>query len=306
MMTTATIRRLSPAALALLLALWCAGSTAFDWPRMAYRVERDVVYGRGYVQKPGAVGQYELRDLKFDLVAPRGKALQPRMGLVLIHGGSFEGGDKGEGHIQALACALARRGIVCFVMNYRLSGEFPPAPEPYAPDPLKAAGHAAIVDAKVLLRHVQAHAASLGVDRNRIVIGGESAGAITALGAGLSDPDQFACDLPGRPVPEMNHPGVTPKPKAIVNLWGMADLFLELFSPGDPPIMTVHGGKDFTVGLSLMPAETIKAACEKNGIPNVYYPVKEAGHGVWDINVDGKDLAGLVESFLDKYVQKQN
>jgi len=54
-----------------------------------------------------------------------------------------------------------------------------------------------------------------------------------------------------------------------------------------------------------MPAETIRAACEKNGVPNVYYPVPEAGHGVWDIKVDGKDLAGLIDDFLDKYVQKQ-
>ena len=291
------------ALLAAVLTLWCAGSSAFDWPRLAYKVQRDVVYGQGYVQKKGAVGQYELHDLTFDLVAPRGKALRPRPALVLIHGGSFEGGDKSEGHIQQLACDLARRGVVCFVMNYRLMGDFPPAPEPFAPDPLKMAGHAAIVDAKTMLRYVRAHAEQLEVDRNRIAVGGDSAGAITALGAGLSNPDQFADDLPTLPVPGANHPGKTEKPKAIINLWGMADLFLDLFDKNDPPIMTVHGGKDFTVGLSLMPAETIKAACEKNGIPHVYYPVPDAGHGVWDINVNGKDLAGLVDDFLDKFVR---
>ncbi len=304
-MKSANPRRLTAAALVTALGLWCGTSTAFDWPHLSFRVQRDIVYAQGYVQKPGTVGQYQLRDLTFDLVAPRGKGLRPRMALVLIHGGSFEGGDKSEGHIQQLAQELARKGIVCFVMNYRLSGEFPPAPEPFAPDPLKMAGHAAIVDAKAMLRYVRANARQLDVDRNRIAVGGDSAGAITALGAGLSDPDQFACDLPTLSVPEMNHPGATPQPKAILNLWGMADLFLDLFTPGDPPILTVHGGRDFTVGLSLMPAETIRAACEKNKIPNVYYPVKEAGHGVWDIKVDGKNLAGLVGDFLDKYVHKQ-
>jgi acetyl esterase/lipase len=305
MMTTTKLRKSAAMTLALVLGLGCAAATAIDWPRLAYRVQRDIVYGQGYVQKPGAVGQYELRDLTFDLISPRGAGAQPRAAMVLIHGGGFDAGDKDEPYIHQLACDLARRGVVCFVMNYRLSGEFPPAPEPYAPDPLKMAGHAAMVDAKVMLRYVHAHAKQLDVDRNRIVIGGDSAGAITALGAGLSDPDQFACDRPDLPVPETNHPGKTPQPKAIVNLWGMADMFLELFSRGDPPIMTVHGGKDFTVGLSLMPAETIKAACEKNGIPNVYYPVKEAGHGVWDIKVDGKDLAGLIDAFLDKYARKK-
>ncbi len=122
------------------------------------------------------------------------------------------------------------------------------------------------------------------------------------MGAGLARDETFADDGADYPAPDSNYPGEIARAAAIVNLWGSLDFFSELFGPHAPPIMTVHGGKDFTVGLSLLPAENIDALCQKYGVAHHYYPVPEAGHGVWDAVIAGKTLEELIVSFLDAHL----
>lgn len=287
------------AGVAVLWLLLALSAGAFEWPSRAYTVTRNLRYGVGLAQVPGGSG-LTLKPLHYDRVSPRAKAAGPRPAVVLIHGGGFTGGGKENKRLGELARALARRGHVCYLMNYRLAGDAPPAPAPFDADPLTRAAHAAAVDAKTMLRHVRANAARDGVDPARIALLGESAGAITALAAGISTPEAFASDGPGFPCPAENHCGDTAPPAAIVNLWGTADQFLDYFDPGDPPIMTVHGAKDFTVGISLLPAENIRAECEEHGIPHWYYPVQDAGHGAWEMTAEGMDLTGLVAAFLGR------
>lgn len=55
--------------------------------------------------------------------------------VVLVHGGSFEGGDKTSDGEPDLARALASRGYAAFSINYRLTGTWvppPPLPRPFA------------------------------------------------------------------------------------------------------------------------------------------------------------------------------
>ncbi|HDP35542.1 MAG TPA: hypothetical protein ENN29_10585, partial [Candidatus Hydrogenedentes bacterium] len=221
---------------------------------------------------------------------------------ILIHGGGFERGAKEDERQVALAKSLTEHGYACFLINYRLVRDYPPAPPEYA-DLLSRAAHAAAVDAKTALRHVCANARKYGIDPERVALIGSSAGAIAALAAGLSAPDRFIGDGGGYPAPTENMPHAPARAAAIVNLWGTADFFPELFSTESPPIMTVHGAKDFRVGLSLLPAENIDAQCKQYGIPHRYYPLSEAGHGAWDAVVDGKPLDMLVVEFLDEYLK---
>lgn len=281
--------------------LWSLTAAAFDWPSLSHRVERGLAYGRGHVQNPPDA---KFRTLHFNLITPRGRAQRPRPAVVLIHGGGFKDGGPDDRRLEALAKRLVREGYVCFLMEYRLMGDAPPAPSPYDEDLLKSAAHAAAVDASAMLRFIAARAADFAVDPARIALLGESAGAVTALAVGLAEPGFYSSDGPGRPVPEENHPATPmPRPAAIINLWGTADFFPELFSAGDPPIMTVHGAKDTTVGLSLLPAENIDALCAKHGIPHTYYPLPDAGHGAFDAEVGGRDLAALSLEFLDRHLR---
>jgi predicted esterase len=265
------------------------------------RIATDVVYGQGYVaEDEDAVPT--LQPLLMDVMLPADKFPKPYPAVILIHGGGFDGGSKKDDRQLALANTLVAKGYACFLINYRLMKHHPPAPAAYM-DHLSRAVHAAIVDAKTALRHVTAHAADYGIDPERIAVGGASAGAIAALGAGLSTAAPFTSDGADYPPPPENNPDTAARAAAIINLWGTADFFPELFSAQSPPIMTVHGGKDFRVGISLLPAENIDAKCKEFGIPHQYYPLPDEGHNLWKADIAGKPLATRVLEFLDAYLK---
>jgi acetyl esterase/lipase len=85
--------------------------------------------------------------------------------VFVVHGGSWEGGDRTE--FQPLSHYLAARGYIVASIDYRLA---PRHPFPAARDDL--------LDALAYLRH---NAASLGIDPERVVLLGRSAGAQLAL-----------------------------------------------------------------------------------------------------------------------------
>ncbi len=85
--------------------------------------------------------------------------------VVVIHGGAWEGGDKSE--MPAICHYLAGRGYAVASINYRLA---PAWPFPAARDDLNLA-----------LDYLALHAAELGLDAQRIVLLGRSAGAQLAL-----------------------------------------------------------------------------------------------------------------------------
>jgi para-nitrobenzyl esterase len=270
----------------------------------------DLVYGRGNVTSSTDAGAFTVVELKYDLVELEGTG-ENRPAVIMIHGGSFESGTKTDEELVAQANALAQAGYVCFLIDYRLKGDGPPAPSDWQPDTsgfvfdaldLRAAIHAAFVDAKTAMRYVRANATSLRVDPNRIALWGESAGAFAALAAGLTNDELFSSDGPTYPAPAENNPGVSTRPQAIIDCWGSAAPVLNAFDSSDPPVMIFHGTNDFTVGLSLAPALEIRDACVSNSIPVSYYPISGEGHGAWDGEFDGKDLASLTTEFLETHL----
>jgi len=255
----------------------------------------DVVYGQGYAAKePGAAPFAQDRTL--DVYAPKGKG--PFPGVVIVHGGSFQNGSKETKPIVALAKDLAKEDFACFVINYRKVPDNPPAPEGWRGTILQQAIHAAFVDTKTAVRFVRAHAADYHVDPTRIAVIGESAGAFAALAAGASDPEDFANDGPELLPLDKNHNDTDARVQAVVNLWGNAELIMNEFSPGDPPVMIVHGKNDFHIGTFFTAALNIEAACKKAGIPVVLHPVDGKGHGCWDAEIDGKPLNDVIADWL--------
>jgi acetyl esterase/lipase len=97
--------------------------------------------------------------------------------LLQVHGGAWVMGRKDDQGLP-LMHLLARRGWVCFAVEYRLS------PKATYPDHL--------VDVKEALAWVRAHAAEYGGDADRIVITGGSAGghlaSLAALTPGFEQP----------------------------------------------------------------------------------------------------------------------
>ncbi len=113
----------------------------------------------------------ELPDLLADVYTGVGEG--PRPFVLVIHGGSWRSGDKGE--VPHASRAIAAAGITVFDLRYRLSGQarFP----------------AAVADVKCALGKIRANASLFGIDPARSALLGRSAGAHLALLSGYSAGD---------------------------------------------------------------------------------------------------------------------
>ena len=164
--------------------------TMFIDPIYGVSKTTNIVYGTG------AVGAGTL-NLELDLYQPTDigggalPALSP--GIVLIHGGSFIGGDKAD--LAFLAQTFATYGYTVSSINYRMLGDVVPPtsgpadflvfpPPPFATVPVPTGTYtinAAVEDATKAMAWMRDNAGVYNIDASRVAIGGGSAGAITAL-----------------------------------------------------------------------------------------------------------------------------
>jgi acetyl esterase/lipase len=107
-------------------------------------------------------GEADGAPVLLDLLAPTQRPRDRLPGVVWIHGGGWESGDKRGGFSETLGPMLAGAGYGVLSVNYRLSdaAHFP----------------AQLHDVKAAVRWVRANADELGVDPDRIGVWGHSAG----------------------------------------------------------------------------------------------------------------------------------
>ncbi len=140
------------------------------------------------VTEPAATQVYATVDgqeLSADVwVPPVGGPSTGRVAVVKVHGGSWSQGARGEA--PAWDSELAEQGAVVVDVDYRLTGDVDG--EPWREQP---------ADVACAVAWVGANAEQLGVDPERIVIMGDSAGAHLALLAAYA-PEEFppSCALP--------------------------------------------------------------------------------------------------------------
>lgn len=112
------------------------------------------------------------RPMRADVFAAQGD--DQRTAVLVLHGGGWRIG--GPEHMHPRCVGLAERGFTVIAIEYRLLGEAPwPAP---------------LDDVRAAVRWVRANADDLGVEPDRIVLEGHSAGAhLSLLTAYTDDPD---------------------------------------------------------------------------------------------------------------------
>lgn len=143
------------------------GPGAFSWRRLY-----------AYARAPGVAMRTEIfarpdgHDLKLDFYPARGAPNAPC--IVVIHGGGWDGGDRTQ--LAGWNPRLAAQGYAVAAVSYRL------APRAIWP----AQGE----DVRAAIAWLQAQAGRLGIDANRLVLFGRSAGGqlATAVGYGARDP----------------------------------------------------------------------------------------------------------------------
>jgi acetyl esterase/lipase len=221
-------------------------------------------------------------DAKLDLYVTRTPD-KPRPTLIWIHGGGWTGGTK-----ESFAGIPAYLALGMNVVNveYRLA-RVAPAP-------------AAVEDCRCALRWVIQHAKDYGIDVNRLVVSGGSAGGHLALTTGM---------LPASAGLDRQCPGPDNlKVAAVVNWYGISDVNDLLDGPnmklyavtwlgsapdrdeiakrvsplsyvraGLPPILTIHGDADPTV--PYMQSVRLHKALADAGVPNELMTIPGGKHG---------------------------
>ncbi|MCK5803515.1 MAG: alpha/beta hydrolase, partial [Lentisphaeria bacterium] len=146
------------------------------------------------------------REERLDLYFPKNPAPGERFpGVVIIHGGGWAGGDKGDNREINIGSNLARAGYVCVSVNYVLSKRGKPSwPEN-------------IYDCKRAVQYLRVNAEELHVDAAHIgCIGGSAGGHLSAM-VGV-------CGTDAKLEPPAPYPGVSSAVQAAVDLYGIADM----------------------------------------------------------------------------------
>jgi acetyl esterase len=213
-------------------------------------------------------------ELKVWIFEPAQKTAKPLPAIVFFFGGGWTGGSPTQFEPQSRH--LAARGMIAIVADYRVKTRQDAKPAD------------CVSDAKACVRWVRANAARLGIDPQRIAVGGGSAGghlaASTATLPGLdpSQDDKSVSCIPDALV--LFNPGTVMAPFPGLDLKGFgAGLDKAKFgcepteiSPlhhvkkGTPPTIIFHGKADTTVPYATVEkfTEVMKAAgsrCELIG-----------------------------------------
>jgi poly(3-hydroxybutyrate) depolymerase len=232
-----------------------AGQTLCDGERFRYTsafpnvtVTQDIVYGAN-VNAMGAS-----QDLVVDVYEPAGDAADGRPLLIIAHGGFFVGGSNDGADVVPLCEDFARMGYVVASMSYRLGIDNFFDLE----NAMTRAVWRGVHDSRAAVRFFRKSVAEDGnpfrIDADRIVLGGVSAGGFIALHHAYVDEaseipsavDPNGAGLGGGLEGNSGNPGYSSDVMGIFNIAGALKT-ADYLSPGDEPLVSVHGDADATV-----------------------------------------------------------
>ena len=269
-----------------------------DGARYRYRVFDDfsVDYNILYGDNINATGSNV--SLVMDIYQPVGDVVSNRPVVVVAHGGFFIGGSNDGSDVVPLCEDLARMGYVAVSISYRLgiSNFFD------LESSLQEAVVRGVQDAKAAVRYLRkSHAEdgnTWGIDPERIVLGGSSAGAFIALHAAYVDDlseipstvDFNAYGLSGGIEGDSGSPGYSSDILSIFSISGaMGDV--DWMSSGNTPLVSVHGTSDGTVpfgtgyvqlsGINVTivdGSEIVHNQADLLGLDNCFHVFPGAGH----------------------------
>ena len=179
------------------------------------------------------------QSLKLDMYQPTGDTATARPVYVLVHGGGFMRGDKTSPGLVDEATIFAKKGYVTVSINYRLlAGGCKEGGPNRGTTACVTERLNARQDAQSAVRFLRANATKYRIDTNRIAIGGDSAGAVTALSVGYNaenpGPGAHQDQSPAvQAVAALSGAAVSPDDKAI----GSGDAPALLFNAEDDPLV---------------------------------------------------------------------
>lgn len=186
--------------------------------------------------------------LKLDFYQPNGDVVLKRPLIIYIHGGGFTSGTRKYLHIKNIISRMVLKGYTAASIDYRLDPTF----QLYNSTTNRRAMTDAMHDAKAAIRYFKANANTYGIDTNQIIIGGESAGAITSMMAAYVDKQSemtvYPMANPNNPIGTSGNAGYSNKVKATLCLCGLI-LDTTAIEFQDKPMLVVHSTSDTFIPL---------------------------------------------------------
>lgn len=235
-------------------------------------------------------------DLALHVFAPHGEPPEGgRTAIVFFFGGGWVGGSPNQFYPQCTH--LAARGLVAIAAEYRVKSRH------------DSTVYQSVADAKSAIRYVRSHAKDLGVNPDRIIAAGGSAGGHLAAATGTLE----AFDEPGEDT------AVSARPNAMILLNPVVDTTpagytgkalppegVEALSPvhhvkpGTPPTLICHGTLDKTVPHENAARfhKTMRAAgnrCELKSFDG-------AGHGFFNHRPETMENYTAVVAAMDAFI----
>lgn len=188
--------------------------------------------------------------LSLDLYEPINDGSKQRPVVIFIHGGGYREGSKEDA--ADISDRLAERGYVVISMNYRLKTD------PFRNFELTLSD--AYEDLSDVIGWIQNHADMYGLDSQKIVIGGDSAGGYLAM--------NFVNEY------LRSDPSLVEPILAVVDIYG--GLLGNSVHENLPPVLIIHGTNDAMI--PYRQSLDLKDALEQQGIYHDLFTMEGAGH----------------------------
>ncbi len=231
--------------------------------------------------------QNNQKDLHIDIYQPKNDTVKSRPCLVFVHGGSFMTGNKEEPNLVHLCNEFAKRGYVTSSIQYRLGTGW--SYQGFSEAILRA-----VQDAKAAVRFLRKNKTTYGIDESKFVVGGTSAGGVTALHYAYMDskeiPSVVDTNALGGIEGSSGTPGVSSAIACIINCWGALGDTAFMMDGETIPVVSFHGTEDnvvpydvgFAFGMPFLPlhgSAAIERVCKRQNITSYLQSYVGLGHG---------------------------
>ncbi len=241
------------------------------------------------------------KELWMDIYKSDSITKEPRPCLIFVFGGGFKDGEKDAKGYQPYFDYFARRGFAVVSIDYRLGMRGEKAPGFFNLKPLQKAIAMAVVDLYSATGYLIDHVDELGIDPERIIISGSSAGAITVLQADYWKRNRHpnAESLPA----DFRYAGVISFAGAIFSTNGTPSYL-------QPPAPTLffHGSGDRLVPynktrlfhLGMFGSKAIAERFKLERYPYQFYSMEKIGHEVAEYPM--REFLPEIERFIRDWV----
>jgi acetyl esterase/lipase len=212
--------------------------------------------------KPGKVFVYKTVDgipVKMEIYFPSDWApSQKRTCILLFHGGGWTGGDLDQ--FRPDGEYFASRGAVCITANYRMNNPQQTKSLPAGVSKKRIC----VTDARSAIRWCKQKAGELGIDPNKIITGGSSAGAhlavMASLGGNELDDPNDPKDIDTKVAAHLLYSAAFSAPGSDKD--DAVDVFAHLNKPLAPSIFYEGDGDAWKAGVDLLKPKLLAAGNE--------------------------------------------